>query len=54
MFCVPRLEKVVINIGMGEAITNAKAMEAAERDLVAICGQHPSDYPFQEVYCCLN
>ncbi|MFA5760983.1 MAG: 50S ribosomal protein L5 [Dehalococcoidales bacterium] len=38
---VPRLEKVVINIGMGEAITNAKAMEAAERDLVAICGQHP-------------
>lgn len=38
---VPRLEKVVINIGMGEAIANAKAMEAAEKDLVAICGQHP-------------
>jgi large subunit ribosomal protein L5 len=38
---VPRLEKVVINIGLGEAIQNAKALEAAERDLVAISGQHP-------------
>ncbi len=38
---VPRLEKVVLNIGLGEAIANAKAMEAAEKDLVAICGQHP-------------
>ena len=27
---VPRLEKVVLNIGVGEAITNAKALEAAE------------------------
>ena len=38
---VPRLEKVVVSIGMGEAIQNAKAMEAAEGDLVAIAGQHP-------------
>lgn len=38
---VPRLEKVVLNIGLGEAIQNAKALEAAERDLAAICGQHP-------------
>src|SRR3972149_4648484 len=38
---VPRLEKVVINIGLGEAITNAKALEAAEKDLTAISGQHP-------------
>ena len=30
---VPRLEKIVLNIGMGEAISNAKAMEAAEADL---------------------
>ncbi|MBI2852717.1 MAG: 50S ribosomal protein L5 [Chloroflexi bacterium] len=37
---VPRLEKVVLNIGMGEAITNAKALEAAERDLATITGQH--------------
>jgi len=38
---VPRLDKVVLNIGMGEATQNAKALEAAERDLVAISGQHP-------------
>jgi len=37
----PRLDKMVLNIGLGEAIQNAKAMEAAERDLVAISGQHP-------------
>ncbi len=38
---VPRLDKVVLNIGLGEAIQNAKALEAAERDLTAISGQHP-------------
>ncbi len=38
---VPRLEKVVINIGLGEAVLNAKALEAAEKDLTAISGQHP-------------
>ena len=38
---VPRLEKIVLNIGAGEAIQNAKVLEAAEGDLVAISGQHP-------------
>ena len=38
---VPRLDKVVLNIGVGEAIQDAKALEAAEGDLVAISGQHP-------------
>jgi large subunit ribosomal protein L5 len=38
---VPRLDKIVLNIGLGEAIQNAKALEAAERDLAAISGQHP-------------
>ena len=38
---VPRLEKVVLNIGLGEAIKNAKALEAAEGDLATISGQHP-------------
>ncbi len=38
---VPRLEKIVINIGLGEAITNAKALEAAQQDLTTISGQHP-------------
>lgn len=38
---VPRLEKVVLNIGLGEAIADAKALESAEKDLAAISGQHP-------------
>jgi large subunit ribosomal protein L5 len=38
---VPRLDKVVISIGVGEALKNAKALEAAESDLAAISGQHP-------------
>lgn len=37
----PRLGKVVINIGLGEAIQNPRALEAAEKDLAAITGQHP-------------
>lgn len=38
---VPRLQKVVLNIGLGEALTNAKALEGAANDLTAITGQHP-------------
>ena len=38
---VPRLDKVTLNIGLGEAIKDAKALEAAERDLTALSGQHP-------------
>ena len=38
---LPKLEKIVLSIGLGEAIQNAKALEAAEKDLAAISGQHP-------------
>ncbi|HEX6797382.1 MAG TPA: 50S ribosomal protein L5 [Ktedonobacterales bacterium] len=38
---VPRLAKVVLNIGMGEAIQNAKAMDNAVRDIADITGQKP-------------
>jgi len=38
---LPRLEKIVLSIGLGEAIQNPKALEAAERDLAIISGQHP-------------
>src|SRR5207245_10258477 len=38
---VPRVEKVILNIGMGEAIGNAKAMDAAAQDLATITGQRP-------------
>ena len=38
---VPRLEKVVLNIGLGEALQNSKAVDAAVRDLTVIAGQKP-------------
>jgi large subunit ribosomal protein L5 len=38
---VPRLDKIVLNIGLGEAIQDAKALESAEKDLADISGQHP-------------
>ena len=38
---IPRLEKVVINIGMGEAIAEAKRIDNAVRDLTDITGQKP-------------
>ncbi|MSQ27550.1 MAG: 50S ribosomal protein L5 [Dehalococcoidia bacterium] len=38
---VPRIKKVAVNIGLGEALTNAKALEGAATDLTAIVGQHP-------------
>jgi large subunit ribosomal protein L5 len=38
---VPRLEKIVVNIGMGEALDNPKSLEAATADLAKITGQKP-------------
>ncbi len=38
---VPRVEKVVVNIGLGEALDNAKAIEAAVNDVTKITGQKP-------------
>jgi large subunit ribosomal protein L5 len=38
---VPRLVKVVVNMGVGEATQNAKLMETAVNELAAICGQKP-------------
>jgi large subunit ribosomal protein L5 len=38
---IPKVEKIVLNIGMGEAIGNAKAMDAAAGDLAKITGQKP-------------
>lgn len=38
---VPRLHKIVVNVGLGEAIANAKALEAAVRDVALITGQKP-------------
>lgn len=38
---VPRLDKIVLHIGLGEALTNPKAMESATRDMSTIVGQRP-------------
>ena len=38
---VPTVNKIVINIGLGEAVANTKALDAATRDLTTIAGQRP-------------
>lgn len=40
-FQVPRLEKIVLNIGLGEAVANGRALDAAVNDLTTITGQKP-------------
>jgi large subunit ribosomal protein L5 len=38
---VPKIEKIVVNIGVGDAIANSKALDAAVEDLATITGQKP-------------
>ena len=38
---VPRIDKIVVNIGVGEALDNAKALDAAVTDITTITGQKP-------------
>lgn len=38
---VPRLEKIVVNVGLGEALKNPKAIDAAVNDIALITGQRP-------------
>lgn len=38
---VPKIEKIVVNMGLGEAIQNSKIIDAAVKDLAAITGQRP-------------
>jgi len=38
---IPRIQKVVVNIGLGEALDNPKSLEAAVEDLTKITGQRP-------------
>jgi large subunit ribosomal protein L5 len=37
----PRVEKVTLNVGTGEAVQNAKALDSASTDIATITGQHP-------------
>ncbi len=41
IFAVPKIEKIVINMGVGEAVKDSKKVENAVRDLTAIAGQKP-------------
>jgi large subunit ribosomal protein L5 len=38
---VPRLQKIVVNVGLGEALQDIKALDAATRDITTITGQKP-------------
>ena len=38
---VPRLRKIVVNVGVGEALENAKALDHVVQDVEVITGQHP-------------
>ncbi len=41
MMQAPRLKKIVVNVGLGEALDNPKALDAAVEDMTAITGQRP-------------
>lgn len=41
LFAVPRLEKIVINMGVGEAVQDTKKVDAAAKELAVIAGQRP-------------
>ena len=41
VMAIPKLDKIVVNIGLGEAVQNPKALDAAVQDLTAITGQKP-------------
>jgi large subunit ribosomal protein L5 len=38
---IPRITKVVVNVGLGEAISNARALDATSKDISTVTGQHP-------------
>jgi large subunit ribosomal protein L5 len=38
---IPKLEKIVLNVGMGEAISNVKLLDAAAKEMALLTGQHP-------------
>ena len=48
---IPKLEKVVINVGAGEAKDNAKAIEAIMTDIAAITGQKPMIMQSKKISC---
>lgn len=50
-FQIPRLKKIVLNMGVGETVTDSKKINAAVDDLTLISGQKPSITPSKKVNC---
>jgi large subunit ribosomal protein L5 len=48
---VPKIEKIVVNMGVGDAISNSKALDAAVEDLTAITGQKPLVTKAKKISC---
>ena len=48
---VPKIEKIVVNMGVGDAISNSKALDAAVEDLAAITGQKPLITKAKKINC---
>ena len=46
---IPRIEKVVLNMGVGEAVNDRKKVDAAAKDLAMIAGQRPVDHARPQV-----
>ena len=48
---VPRLKKITLNVGVGEATQNAKAIDSAVAEITAITGQKPVVTPGKKSHC---
>jgi len=51
---IPKIDKVVINMGVGEAVGDPKSLDAAVSDLTAITGQKPIITRAKKVNCVLQ
>ena len=51
---VPRIEKVVLNMGLGEAIHNIKILDSAVEELMMIAGQRPVITRVKKIHCRLQ
>lgn len=51
---IPRLDKIVINIGVGEATADSKKPSVAAEDLALIAGQKPGHHPCPQFHCRLQ
>lgn len=51
---VPRVEKITLNMGVGEAIADKKLLDNAAADLAAISGQKTADHQSTQICCRLQ